>query len=133
MPSHSWGELRTNLASTRPEPPEAGYLVSTAPAEPTISRRGMLAFAGAGLALIALLSAGQSQGGPLQRAELLVPHGRDVSRPDDFQVNQTAASTGIRGAETGEAWRLTERAYVWPGSSRSPFGRIVTEVFLGAG
>jgi DMSO/TMAO reductase YedYZ molybdopterin-dependent catalytic subunit len=102
-----WRELRTNLAQTRPEPPEAGYLVSTAPAEPTISRRGVLAFAGAGSALVALLSAGQSLGGPLRWAALLAPHGQDVSAPDDFQVNQTAVSAGIQAAETGDAWRLT--------------------------
>jgi DMSO/TMAO reductase YedYZ molybdopterin-dependent catalytic subunit len=101
------GELRTNLARTRPEPPEAGYLVSTAPAEPTISRRGVLAFAGAGSALIAFLSVGQSLGGPLRWTALLAPHGQDVSRPDDFQVNQTAASAGISQTETGAAWRLT--------------------------
>jgi DMSO/TMAO reductase YedYZ molybdopterin-dependent catalytic subunit len=102
------GELRTNLARTRPEPPEAGYLVSTAPAEATISRRGVLAFAGAGSALIALLSAGQSLGGPLRRTALLAPHGQDVGGgPGDFQVKQTASSAGIRAAETGEAWRLT--------------------------
>jgi DMSO/TMAO reductase YedYZ molybdopterin-dependent catalytic subunit len=102
-----WGELRTNLARTRPEPPEAGYLVSTAPAQPTISRRGVLAFAGTGAGLVALLTVGQSVGGPLRWAALLAPHGQNPSRPDDFQVNQTAASTGIIAAETGEAWRLT--------------------------
>jgi DMSO/TMAO reductase YedYZ molybdopterin-dependent catalytic subunit len=102
-----WGELRTNLARTRPEPPEAGYLVSTAPAEPTISRRGVLAFAGAGAGLIALLSAGQSLGGPLRWTALLAPHGQNVGRPDDFQVNQTAASAGINESQTGDAWRLT--------------------------
>ena len=81
-----------NLARTRPEPPDAGYLVSPAPAAPTISRRGVLAFAGAGSALIAVLSVGQSLGGPLRRTALLAPHGQDVSGgPDDFQVNQTAA------------------------------------------
>jgi DMSO/TMAO reductase YedYZ molybdopterin-dependent catalytic subunit len=101
------GELRTNLARTRQEPPEAGYLVSTAPAEPTISRRGVLAFAGAGSALIAFLSVGQSLGGPLRWTALLAPHGQDVSRPDDFQVNQTAASAGISQTEAGAAWRLT--------------------------
>jgi DMSO/TMAO reductase YedYZ molybdopterin-dependent catalytic subunit len=100
-------ELRTNLARTRPEPPEAGYLAPVAPAEPTISRRGVLAFAGAGSALIALLSVGQSLGGPLRWTALLAPHGANVSSPDDFQVNQTAASAGIREAETGDAWRLT--------------------------
>ncbi len=102
-----WAEMRTNLANTRPEPPEASELVSPAPAEPTISRRGVLAFAGAGSALVALLSAGQSLGGPLRWTALLAPHGQDVSRPDDFQVNQTAASSGISQAETGAAWRLT--------------------------
>ena len=100
-------ELRTNLARTRPEPPEAGYLAPVAPAEPTISRRGVLAFAGAGSALIALLSVGQSLGGPLRWTALLAPHGANVSSPDDFQVNQTAVSAGIREAETGDAWRLT--------------------------
>jgi len=101
------GELRTNLARTRPEPPEAGYLVPVAPGEPTISRRGVLAFAGAGSALIALLSVGQSVGGPLRWTALLAPHGGNVSNPDGFQVNQTAASARIRESETSDAWRLT--------------------------
>ena len=102
-----WGELRTNLARTRPEPPDAGYLAPVAPAAATISRRGVLAFAGTGSALIALLSVGQSLGGPLHWTALLAPHGEDVSRPDDFQVNKTAASVGIKESETGDAWRLT--------------------------
>jgi len=100
-------ELRTNLAATRPEPPDAGYLAPVAPAEPTISRRGVLAFAGAGSLLVAALSVGQSVGGPLRWTALLAPHGQDVASPDDFQVNQTAASVGIRASETGAAWRLT--------------------------
>ncbi len=99
-------EMRTGLAQTRPEPPEAGYLVATEPAEPTISRRGMLAFAGAGSALVALLTVGQSAGGPLRRLALLAPRGQDPGRPDDFQVNQTAASAGIRQAQAGDSWRL---------------------------
>jgi DMSO/TMAO reductase YedYZ molybdopterin-dependent catalytic subunit len=102
-----WGELRTNLANTRPEPPDAGYLAPVAPAVPTISRRGVLAFAGAGSALIAALSVGQSLGGPLRWAALLAPHGQDVATPDDFQVNQTAASARISESQTGAAWRLT--------------------------
>jgi len=102
------GELRTSLRQTRPEPPEAGELVSTAPAEPTISRRGVLAFAGAGSLLIGVLSVGQSLGGPLRRTALLAPHGQDVSGGQgDFQINQTAASAGITAAQTGAAWRLT--------------------------
>jgi DMSO/TMAO reductase YedYZ molybdopterin-dependent catalytic subunit len=99
-------ELRTGLARTRPEPPDAGKLVAPRPDAPTISRRGVLAFAGAGSALIALLSVGQSAGGPLRWAALLAPRGQDPGRPDDFQVNQTAASAGIKGTETGAAWRL---------------------------
>ncbi len=99
-------ELRTSLARTRPEPQGAGSLVAPRPGAPTISRRGVLAFAGAGSALVALLSVGQSVGGPLRWAALLAPHGQDPGHPDDFQVNQTAASTGIKGAETGAAWRL---------------------------
>ena len=39
-------ELRTDTAHTEPEPPDASDLVSPAPAAPTISRRGALAFAG---------------------------------------------------------------------------------------
>src|SRR5246127_37372 len=72
-------ELRTNLTRTRPEPPEAGYLAPVAPAEPTISRRGVLAFAGAGSALIALLSVGQSVGGPVRQAAPPAPP--DQGRP----------------------------------------------------
>jgi DMSO/TMAO reductase YedYZ molybdopterin-dependent catalytic subunit len=101
------GELRTNLYRTRPEPPDAGYLVALTPDEPTISRRGVLAFAGAGSALIALLSVGQSLGGPLRWTALLAPHGQNVASPDDFQVNQTAASAGIKESQTGATWRLT--------------------------
>jgi DMSO/TMAO reductase YedYZ molybdopterin-dependent catalytic subunit len=101
-------ELRTGVAQTRPEPPEAGYLAPVAPAEPTISRRGVLAFAGAGAALVGLLTVGQSLGGALRRTALLAPHGQDVSGgPGDFQVNQTVASTGITQAQAGAAWRLT--------------------------
>jgi DMSO/TMAO reductase YedYZ molybdopterin-dependent catalytic subunit len=107
-----WRELRTNLAQTRPEPPDAGYLAPVAPAIPTISRRGVLAFAGAGSALVALLSVGQSLGGPLRRTALLAPHNQPVSGPaagtvGDFQVNNTARNAGISAAETGESWRLT--------------------------
>jgi DMSO/TMAO reductase YedYZ molybdopterin-dependent catalytic subunit len=100
-------ELRTGLARMRPEPPDAGYLAPVEPAEPTISRRGLLAFAGAGSALIAILTVGQSLGGPLRRTALLAPHGQDASGgPGDFQVNRTAAGVGIKESETGAAWRL---------------------------
>jgi DMSO/TMAO reductase YedYZ molybdopterin-dependent catalytic subunit len=117
-------EMRTNLAQTRPEPPEAGYLVSTAPAQPTISRRGVLAFAGAGSALIALLSAGQSLGGSLRWTALLAPHGQNVSGGNaDFQINNTAVNAGVDGAETGASWRLTLISEVQPGRTRTVLSR----------
>ena len=101
-------ELRTNTAHTRPEAPDEGHLVSPAPAAPTISRRGALAFAGAGSLLLLLLSAGQSIGGPLRRTAVLAPHGQDTGNgPDDFQINVTAAEGGITAADYGANWRLT--------------------------
>jgi hypothetical protein len=83
------------------------YLAPIRLVAPTISRRGVLAFAGVGAALVALLTVGQSLGGSLRRTALLAPHVQDAGGPSGFQVNQTAASAGIRAAETGEAWQLT--------------------------
>jgi DMSO/TMAO reductase YedYZ molybdopterin-dependent catalytic subunit len=101
-------ELRVNTARTVPESPDAGSLVSTAPAAPTISRRGVLGFAGAGSLLLLVLSGGQSIGGPVRRTALLAPHGQVTgSGPDDFQVNVAAAEAGIEAGDTGESWRLT--------------------------
>jgi DMSO/TMAO reductase YedYZ molybdopterin-dependent catalytic subunit len=53
-------ELRIDTAHTEPEPPDASDLVSPAPAAPTISRRGALAFAGAGSLVLLALSAGKA-------------------------------------------------------------------------
>ena len=101
-------ELRTGTAATQPESPDVSELVSPAPAAPTISRRGALAFAGAGSLLVLVLSVGQSLGGPLRRTALLAPHGQDLGTgPNDFQINQTAAEVGVSAAETGASWRLT--------------------------
>jgi DMSO/TMAO reductase YedYZ molybdopterin-dependent catalytic subunit len=101
-------ELRTDTGHTRPEPPDVSGLVSPAPAAPTISRRGALAFAGGGSLLLLVLSAGQSIGGPLRRTALLAPHGQDTgSGPGDFQVNITAAEAGIKARQAGADWRLT--------------------------
>ena len=101
-------ELRTDTAHTKPEPPDASELVSPAPAAPTISRRGALAFAGAGSLLLLATTVGQSLGGPLRRTALLAPHGQDLGGgPNDFQINQTAAQVGVSAAQTGASWRLT--------------------------
>jgi DMSO/TMAO reductase YedYZ molybdopterin-dependent catalytic subunit len=101
-------ELRVDTAHTVPESTDAGSLVPTAPAAPTISRRGVLGFAGAGALLLVALSVGQSIGGPLRRTALLAPHGQDTgSGPEDFQINVTAAEGGIKPEDTGDSWRLT--------------------------
>jgi DMSO/TMAO reductase YedYZ molybdopterin-dependent catalytic subunit len=97
-------ELRVSTARTVPEPPDVSDLVPAKPASPTISRRGVLGFAGAGSLLLLGLSAGQSIGGPLRRTALLAPHGQaSASGPDDFQINITAAEAGVRVADD---WRL---------------------------
>jgi len=91
--------LRDDLAGTRPEPD--GELVSPDPAEPTISRRGLFAFAGAGAAVLLLGNAGQSIGGPLRKLALFAP------RREDFPVNKTAAAAGVTAAMTGPGYALT--------------------------
>ena len=100
-------ELRVSTARTRREPLDAGFLVSPDPAPPTISRRGALAFAGAGSLVVLVLTVGQSIGGPLRRTALLAPHGQDTgSGPGDFQINVTAAEGHITAEQTGPGWRL---------------------------
>jgi DMSO/TMAO reductase YedYZ molybdopterin-dependent catalytic subunit len=100
-------ELRVDTAHTEPEPADVSSLVPTRPAAPTISRRGVLGFAGAGGLLLAALAVGQSIGGPLRRTALLAPHGQVTgSGPLDFQINVSAAEGGITAAETGDTWRL---------------------------
>jgi DMSO/TMAO reductase YedYZ molybdopterin-dependent catalytic subunit len=96
--------LRTNTSDTRPEPRDPDGLVAADPADPTISRRGALGLVGAGSLLIAVLTAGQTVGGILRPAALLLPRGR--SRSGDFQVNKTAVAAGIERRSVGAQWRL---------------------------
>jgi DMSO/TMAO reductase YedYZ molybdopterin-dependent catalytic subunit len=90
--------LREDLAHTRPEPD--GDLVTPNPAAPTISRRGLFAFAGAGAFTLLAANAGQTIGGPLRSLAFLAP------RREDFPVNKTAAAAGVRPAMTGPAYAL---------------------------
>jgi DMSO/TMAO reductase YedYZ molybdopterin-dependent catalytic subunit len=99
--------LRTNTFNTRPERRDAEGLVSADPADPTISRRGALGLVGAGVLLMAVLTAGQTVGGILRPAALLLPRGR--SRAGDFQVNRTAVAAGIDPHSVGAQWRLRLR------------------------
>lgn len=100
-------ELRTSRADTTPEPVDDD-LVPVAPAPPTISRRGALGLVGGGVALVAVLTAGQTIGGFTRRAALLLPRGRSYGDgPNAFQVNRTATAARITAQETGPAWRLS--------------------------
>ncbi|GGX95039.1 molybdopterin-dependent oxidoreductase [Streptomyces fructofermentans] len=87
-------------------------LVAPDPAEPTVSRRGALAFVGGGSLLLFATTAGQSFDGPVRGTALLAPHGgpEPGDGPGGFQINKTAASRGISAAETSEeVWRLVVR------------------------
>jgi DMSO/TMAO reductase YedYZ molybdopterin-dependent catalytic subunit len=91
--------LRDDLAHTAPEP--SGDLVAPEPDPPTITRRGLLAFAGGASALLLVANAGESIGRPLRRTALLAP------RREDFPVNKTAARAGVTTAMAGPAYRLS--------------------------
>ena len=97
--------LRTNRTDTHPEAPDPDGLVSADPAEPTMSRRGALALVGSGVALVGVLTAGQTLGGVSRGAALLVPRGRGR----DFPVNKTAVAAGIAPESVGASWRLVLR------------------------
>ena len=104
--SLSWREvLRTNVTDTRAQPPDDTGLVAAEPAAPTVSRRGALALVGSGVLLLAVLTVGQTLGGPARSVALLVPRGRGR----DFPVNKTASVAGITPAAVGSDWRLTLR------------------------
>jgi DMSO/TMAO reductase YedYZ molybdopterin-dependent catalytic subunit len=99
--------LRTNTSDTRPEPQNPDGLVAAYPVDATISRRGALGLVGAGALLMAVLTAGQTVGGILRPAALLLPRGR--SRAGDFPVNKTAVAAGIDPRSVGAQWRLRVR------------------------
>lgn len=101
-------EMRTSLADTRPEDDDDTGLVAEEPAPATISRRGVLALVGGGALLVGVLSVGQTVGGFLRPAALLLPRGRSYGTgPNDFQINRTASAAQITGDQTGDRWRLT--------------------------
>src|SRR3954447_16380336 len=100
--------LRASLAETRPEP--AGDLVAPEAARPTLSRRGLFGFVGAGAATLLVANAGQSIGGPLRRLAVLAPRRQDLGDgPNDFQVNKTSRGAGVKPEMTGAAYRLELR------------------------
>ena len=98
--------LRTSRSDTRPQSPDPAGLVAANPAEPTMSRRGALALVGSGVALITVLTVGQTIGGAARGAALLLPRGRGRG---DFPVNKTAAAAGIGPESVSASWALTLR------------------------
>jgi DMSO/TMAO reductase YedYZ molybdopterin-dependent catalytic subunit len=106
---HTALKFPTVLRNVRRMREERNELVSPRPAEPTVSRRGALWFAGGGSLLLFATTVGQNFDGPLRRTALLAPHGGadPGSGPNGFQINKTAAHFGISAAERSEeAWRL---------------------------
>lgn len=100
--------LLDGVPETVPEPPVEGGLGPVNPAEPTISRRGLLAMVGGASLTIFAVQAGQTIGGPARSLAVLAPRGRVFGTgPNDFQVNHAAADAQITPAMTGQAWRLT--------------------------
>lgn len=82
-------------------------LTPSRPAAATLSRRGFLATVAGGSALIGMLTAGQTLGGPARSLALLSPRSRNPGTgPTGFQVNRTATAAGIDGTHTGPDWEL---------------------------
>jgi DMSO/TMAO reductase YedYZ molybdopterin-dependent catalytic subunit len=102
--------LRDDLLHTRPEPAHPDSLVAAKPAEPTLSRRGLLGLVGGASAALLLANIGESVGGPLRRLALLAPRGRVFGTgPNDFQINKSALAAGVIAAATDPTWKLTVR------------------------
>ncbi|CAA9491486.1 MAG: PROBABLE CONSERVED TRANSMEMBRANE PROTEIN [uncultured Solirubrobacteraceae bacterium] len=103
--------LREDLAGTRPESEDPDGLVPEDPAEPTVTRRGALAFVGAGSLLLVVTTAGQAIGGPARSLAVLAPR-RQVTDdgPNGFPVNKTFRGAGVEpGDVKAGVYRLTLR------------------------
>ncbi len=101
-------ELSKSRDETEPEPEEEGRLVSTDPAEPTISRRGAIAMVGGGALTLMGLAVGQTLGKKWSRMAILSPRAQTLpgNGPNDFRVNKTAEYAGITPEMAGPDWRL---------------------------
>jgi DMSO/TMAO reductase YedYZ molybdopterin-dependent catalytic subunit len=99
--------LRSGLADTVAEPYEPEHVAPLAPAQPTISRRTLLATVGAASLGAAFMAVAQTVGGPLRELGLLTPRSTQLNHgPNGFQINKTAAAVGVGEQQTGSAWRL---------------------------
>ncbi|MDV6260483.1 molybdopterin-dependent oxidoreductase [Rhodococcoides yunnanense] len=74
----------------------------------TMNRRGAIGLVAAGMGFVAVLTVGQTVGGVLRKAAILLPRGRSYGNgPNDFQINRTAEAAGITEAQTGADWQLS--------------------------
>ncbi|MBJ7323825.1 MAG: molybdopterin-dependent oxidoreductase, partial [Rhodococcus sp.] len=81
-----------------------------APSRPhqTMSRRGAIGLVAAGMGFVAVLTVGQTVGGVLRKAAILLPRGRSYGDgPNDFQINRTAEAAGVTEEQTGADWTLS--------------------------
>jgi DMSO/TMAO reductase YedYZ molybdopterin-dependent catalytic subunit len=103
--------LRDDLLRTRPEPSDPhGGLAPVRPDPPTMSRRGLLAFMGAGSLTLLLAHVGASVGGPLRPLAFLAPRrGVPGEGPNAFPINKSAAGARITPAMVGASYRLELR------------------------
>ncbi|GAC1444361.1 MAG: molybdopterin-dependent oxidoreductase [Mycobacteriales bacterium] len=98
-------ELRVPLSETVPEPLDEHGLVALHPAEPSISRRGLLAVVGGASLTVTAVTLGQTVG--YRPTALLSARGQSYGGGrTDFQVNRTARTAQVTDAETGAGWRL---------------------------
>ena len=102
------GELRTNLARTRPEPPEAGYLAPVAPAaaDDLPARRAGVRRRGLGPGRAAVRGPVPGRPAALDRAARAARPGRQAA-PTTSRSTRPRPAPGSRTSETGDAWRLT--------------------------
>jgi len=100
--------LMDDLAHTRPEPSDPhGGLAPERPDPPTVSRRGALAFVGAGSFALLLANVGSSIGGPLRPLAFLAP--RREAPEGTFPINKTAEAARITPDMVGPGYRLELR------------------------
>ncbi|MGB3771970.1 MAG: molybdopterin-dependent oxidoreductase [Rhodococcus sp. (in: high G+C Gram-positive bacteria)] len=100
--------MRERVDQTVVDPDDDSGLASPDPDAATVSRRGALAMVGGAALFVGLLSVGQTVGGPLRSAALLLPRGRSYGDgPNDFQINRTAVAAGITDDAVGATWTLT--------------------------
>ncbi len=100
--------MRIRVDETVVDPDDDSGLTSPDPAPATVSRRGALALVGGGALFVAVLSVGQTTGGFLRSAAILLPRGRSYGDgPNDFQINRTAVSAEITEDQVGDGWALT--------------------------